>query len=124
MPIVGDHQVDFALALAHSNGQPPIGRQCVYRIRKKIGQHLEQLSSMANDHRVGGYVLEQLCLFSCEPLLVHTQRGLCQGRQIDCFLGVRRPVETQRAMRNADDSGELFSNLTGILPDAGRIVGF
>ena len=37
VPIVNDHQVDFALALANSNGQSAIGRQCVYRIREKVG---------------------------------------------------------------------------------------
>jgi hypothetical protein len=37
MPIVGDHQVDFAFDLANFIGQPPIERRCVYRIREKVG---------------------------------------------------------------------------------------
>jgi hypothetical protein len=30
LPIVNHHEVDFALALANSDGQPAIGWQCVY----------------------------------------------------------------------------------------------
>jgi hypothetical protein len=36
---------------------------------------------VSDDHGVGGYVLEQPCLFSYEPLFVYTQRGLCQDRE-------------------------------------------
>ena len=123
MSIVNNHQVDFALALTNSDGQPAIGWQCVYRIRQKVREDLEQLSSMAHDHRVGRYVLQKIRPFRGELWLVQTQRRLCQGRQIDRFLGVWRPIETQRAMRNTGDIRELFGNLAGKLPHLGRIVG-